>query len=502
MLKTTRAIIILCTAAIVMVLLLQFYWVKSYYAVNQSAFEKEVNMAFEDALKKEFSLRCDTIQNLIANRLMDTAEFKITSKFSDGQKKYVYTIANAHKLSDKFSSSSFSKKGINKELRPTDTVFKRQIAERFAYTMRSEDLENHIVYYRTQNLGGFMIDNMAKYDFDTTRLRPVLNHYLAQRNIKVPFKFYLRATDSTLNRSRFNPQLTAKYPIITKAYPTYKQQGQQQYVRAMFTNPFSYIVSRMGLMFAGSLLLIGVVAFSLIYLLRQLFNEKRLSAIKNDFISNITHEFKTPIATASAAIEAMTNFDVLDDRQKTRRYLLHSKNELDKLSALVDKVLNISVYENQQFDIRPESFNVDIVVETILKNLTGIQSKSVRWNYSNTTGVVMLCADKAYFQHAINNVIDNAVKYAKNDVLIAVTCVIKNDFFIISIMDNGIGIAQKDLPMVFEKFYRVPTGDSHPIKGHGLGLNYVKSIIEKHKGWYKIESEYGTGSTLTLAWPI
>jgi len=500
--KSTRFVIVVCAIAISMVLLLQFYWVKNYYAVNQATFEKEVNMAFEDALKKEFSLRCDIIQQLLAKRLMDTTEFLITSRFDTAEKKHIFTIANAHKPGQKFSSSALSFRGINKALLPGDTAFKWVIAQRFAYTMRTEDLQNHIVYYRTQNLGGFMVDNVNKYDFDTTRLRPVLVRYLKERNIDIPFRFYLRETDSTMNLSHFDEKLLARYPIITKSYPTYKQKGKQQYVRAMFSNPFSYIIGRMGLMFAGSLLLIAMVAFSLIYLLHTLFREKRVSAIKNDFISNITHEFKTPIATASAAIEALTGFGVLEDTEKARRYLAHSKNELEKLAVLVDKVLNISMYENRDFNIKPEAIDVDSEIRKLLANATLIPGKEISWTYVNNTGISSIMADKLYFEHAVNNVIDNALKYSGANVQLQVSIDIKSSFLILVVKDNGIGIATKDLPLVFEKFYRVPSGNQHRVKGHGLGLSYVKSIVERHQGWCKIESELGKGTTFSLAWPI
>jgi two-component system phosphate regulon sensor histidine kinase PhoR len=498
--KNTRYIVVICITAIITVLLLQLYWIESYFKVNRFAFEKEVNMAFEDALKKDFSLRCDTIQQLIANKLMDTAEFKITSEFERKSNHFIYTVANAHNLHDKYQSSSFYNKKLDKALLSGDTQFKKQIAGSFAQAMRSEDLENHIVYYRTQNLGKYAVDNVQKYNFDTARLRPVLIHYLAERQIKVPFKFYLRESDSTFNRSRFTPQLSRLYPIITKAYPTYRQDNNEQYVRVLFTDPFTYIISQMSLMLAGSIFLIGVVGFSLFYLLRTLYREKRLSAIKNDFISNITHEFKTPIATVSAAIEALTSFDVLDDKEKALRYLNHSKNELSRLANLVDKVLNISLYENQQFDIRLEELDVDTMIKTIL-NESSVNTKTVNFTYQNDSGVDTIFADKLYFQHTITNVIDNAIKYSDKHVEIKVDCKLRPGYFVIAVEDKGLGIVTADLPYIFEKFYRVPS-KKHHIKGHGLGLSYVKSILEKHQGWCKMESEFGKGSTLYLAWPV
>jgi two-component system phosphate regulon sensor histidine kinase PhoR len=236
-------------------------------------------------------------------------------------------------------------------------------------------------------------------------------------------------------------------------------------------------------------------------LLRTLYLEKRLAAIKNDFISNITHEFKTPIATVSAAIEALTSFDVLDDREKTQRYLNHSKNELSRLADLVDRILNISLYENQQFDIRPEQLDADEIIRTILKESSLVSTKSVKFNYINNAGVATICADKLYFQHTIINVIDNAIKYSNEHADIQVRCTLRSGHFVIAVKDKGAGISSAHLPYIFEKFYRVPSRKHH-IKGHGLGLSYVKSIVEKHHGWCKMESEFGKGSTLYLAWPL
>jgi signal transduction histidine kinase len=355
--------------------------------------------------------------------------------------------------------------------------------------------------YYTQTMGAFVSQQTQKYDFDTARLRPILKSRLAERGIHVPFKFYLRSKDSTFNKSNFSPSLLAAYPIISKASPTYKRSKTDHYVRAMFNDPFPYIAREMGLLIAGSVLLVAGVAFSLFYLLRTIFREKKISTIKNDFIANITHEFKTPIATVSAAVEALMSFDVLDDRAKTQRYLNHSKNELARLAALVDKVLNISVYENQQFDIKPEEINVDETIRAVLNESTLASQTQVDISYVNDSGLRTIHADRLYFQHSLINVIDNAMKYSENKADIKVECLNRQNYLVIAVSDKGAGVSAAHLPYIFEKFYRVPT-EKHHVKGHGLGLSYVKSIIEKHNGWCKMESELGKGSTLYLAWPL
>ena len=495
--KGLRYLLLICVVAVAGVFVLQFFWIRNYYYVNKEGFVKQVNMAFEDAIKKEFSLRCDTIEALIVKKLMDTSEFRISSSFNKKYKRYEYKVANKHHLEDSFSFDS-----LKSPIVTADTSFKRKVAVRFAKTLREEDLQNHFIFYRTQNLGEYMDQQAQKYSFDTARLRPVFKAYLKERNINVPFVFSLRNADSTMNKSNFNAKLSAAFPVITKAFPTYKLQANQHFVRAMFTDPFNYIVSQMGLMFAGSMVLIIVVTSSLFYLFKTVLNEKKLSAIKNDFINNITHELKTPIATVSAAVEALSDFNVLNDPEKTRRYLGHSKNELKRLSALVDKVLNTTLYENKNFDIKPEKFDVNELMMSILDQYKIDKGKPVNINYENHSTVKFIYADKLNFQQVISNVIDNSIKYSGDEVTIDIDCRADKSFFMISVKDDGIGISKENIPYLFEKFYRGPTGNVHQVKGHGLGLNYVKNMVERHNGWCRMESEYGRGSKMILSWPL
>ncbi|RZL68735.1 MAG: HAMP domain-containing histidine kinase [Pedobacter sp.] len=499
--KNANLLIIICFVAMSALLALQAYWIVKYYRLTKTNFEKEVNLAFEDGIKKELSLRCDTVQKIIENKILDSSAFQITAKLDEKEKKYVYTLSATGNTKDKFSSS-FTLNKMNKPIKSGDKEVKNFIAKKIALMMRTEDLETHTIYYRTQSLGTFMSEEVEKHQFDTTRLRKAFNIYLKQRNIDVPYSFLIRKEDSTTNKSGFKASLLKKYPIITKSFSTYRYTDDQAYVRAMFRDPFSYILSGMGLIFFASLGLVILLSASMIFILKSLFREKRLSAIKNDFISNITHEFKTPIATVTLAVEALSNSAVINDKEKSKRYIEHAKTEIERLNLLVDKVMNLAIYEDGHSEINKENINIDDVINDLIRLHQLTENKKVVINYENKSGHIYIHADKTQFQHAVNNILDNAIKYSKDDALIEISISEKDDFLILTLKDNGIGIADREIPLVFDKFYRVGTGNNHLVKGYGLGLNYVKQIMEQHSGWCSIESKPGYGTTLILGWPI
>jgi len=499
--KNATLLVAICFSAMAALLALQAYWIVKYYKLNKVNFEKEVNLAFEDGIKKELSWRCDTVQKIIENKILDTTAFKITAKLDAKEKRYIYTLSTKGNAKDKFSSS-FSLEKMNEPIETGDDHVKKFIAKRMAMMMRTEDLETHTIYYRTQSLGAFMSEEVLKHQFDTTRLRKAFNLYLKQRNINVPYSFLIRKEDSTTNKSIFAPSLLKKYPIITKSFSTYRYIDDQAYVRAMFKNPSSYILSNMGLIFFSSIMLIVLISACMIFILKSLFHEKRLTAIKNDFISNVTHEFKTPIATVSVAIEALRNEAVINDKEKSTRYLEHAKSEIERLNLLVDQVMSLAIYESGKSEINKEIIDIDIIIKELIERHQLPGNKTIFIEYENNSTINTINADKIQFQHAINNVLDNAIKYSKDEVNIKISLLKKDSYLLLNLKDNGIGISEKEIVLVFDKFYRVSTGNNHPVKGHGLGLNYVKQIMEQHAGWYSIESKLGNGTSLTLGWPL
>jgi len=494
-------LVIFCVVCMCVLLSLQGYWIQQHYVVTKANFEKDVNSVFEDAVKKEFSLRCDTVEQEMIRLMMDTNLFVITSK-SDRDNRLIYKFRHKNDADDKYSSS-LSNSAYQLPIIEGDTINKWKIVKKIARDIRQTELENRMVFFRTQYLGRFLTEKVKKYSFDTTRLKPVFDRLLTAKNIRIPYHFNLKLkTTQVQNKNHRKAAEAIAFPITTRALITYRLLGDEEQVSASFKNPFSYILTNMVVILVSSILLVFLIAFCLVYLLKSLFKEKKLSAVKNDFISNITHEFKTPIATVSAAVEALTSFDVLNDAEKTQRYLGHAKNELSRLSGLVDQVLNIAIYSNADHQPQRELVKIGQVVHELVASYAVPLVKDIRFHYEYKDLQYTVLANKDQFYHSLNNVIDNAIKYSGDKVDITISSKLKNNFLQIFIEDCGAGIRSADLPLVFDQFYRSQDVIGKRIKGYGLGLNYVKNIMENHNGWCRIESEPGKGSKVTLAWPI
>ncbi|AXG70982.1 sensor protein kinase WalK [Kordia sp. SMS9] len=249
--------------------------------------------------------------------------------------------------------------------------------------------------------------------------------------------------------------------------------------------------------------LIIIIAYS--SALYQLIKQKQISEIKTDFINNMTHEFKTPIATINLALDAVRNPKVIDDKEKVKRYLRMIREENKRMHAQVENVLQISKLEKNQLDISKDEVDVHDLIEDAMSHIELIVED--RKGYIKThleAGDSMVMANDTHFTNVLVNVLDNAIKYTEGEPKIDIfTEVVKNNSTIqIKVKDQGQGMSKSVQKRIFEKFYREHTGDIHNVKGHGLGLAYVKRIIDDHGGQISVESEKGKGSTFIIKLPL
>ncbi len=311
---------------------------------------------------------------------------------------------------------------------------------------------------------------------------------LKKQNLAIPFTITRPANAAALSGEHFT-DITVGF-----AHPiTY---------RLLLGNTFPYLIKRISWPILFSLFLVAVTIFSFVLLYRNLLRQQRLAEIKNDFISNITHELKTPIATVGVAIEALKSFNAMHDPKKTKEYLDISANELQRLSLLVDKVLKLSMFEKKEVDLNKENFDMKGLTQEVLDTMRlQFEKNNAVINFVTDGNDFAVNADKLHITSVIYNLLDNALKYRNGDPLINVTLSSDANNIELKVADNGIGIANEYQGRIFDKFFRVPTGNKHVVKGYGLGLSYVSHIIAQHKGSIHVQSELDKGSTFTIKLP-
>lgn len=258
-----------------------------------------------------------------------------------------------------------------------------------------------------------------------------------------------------------------------------------------------YILWNMSGIIFTSLMVVAIVIFSFWFFIRTLKKHMELDEMKSSFTSNITHELKTPIAVAYAANDALLNYGLADNPVKREEYLLDTKEQLEKLSALVERILSMSMKERGNFRLDVSETNIRDMFEKIAQETRLRTAKACDIQIEaddNLTAVF----DAKLMSSVVSTLVDNAVKYSGESVRIQLRAIRKSDKLFISVSDNGIGIAQEHQRHVFEKFYRVPHGDVHDVKGYGIGLYFAKTIVERHGGRISLTSTPGNGSTFTI----
>jgi two-component system phosphate regulon sensor histidine kinase PhoR len=256
---------------------------------------------------------------------------------------------------------------------------------------------------------------------------------------------------------------------------------------------------------ATSVLFTIIILAAFFLTVRTMLRQKKLGEIKNDFINNMTHEFKTPIATISLAVDAMRNEKVISDREKLGYFSGIIKEENQRMNRQVETILKASQLERQEVDLNLKPVHVHEVIKDVVDNFAlQLESKNGKVEMQLNAANDLIDADEVHFSNLVNNLVDNAVKYAKDNVppLIKLTTQSNGKNFTIRIEDNGIGMNRETVKRIFERFYRAHTGNVHNVKGFGLGLSYVKTMVEAQHGDIKAESTLGKGSTFTVDLPL
>jgi len=340
---------------------------------------------------------------------------------------------------------------------------------------------------------------------DSTKLDSLLQHELRAKGIHAKYYF---AVFNKLHQPEIISKAATPYQdsFLTEGYKVQlfpnDPISDPNYLAIWFPDQRRYLISSMWMMLATSAILLLVIMFLFSYSIGTIYRQKKLSDVKNDFINNMTHELKTPIATISLACEALNDADMRKSENVLGKYVGMINEENKRLGVLVENVLRTAIFEQGEMQLRIQKINIHSVIEQVIRN---IEIQIIKKNGSLIKHLdasnPVIEGDQLHITNVVYNLIDNAVKYSATIPVVDIFTRDEMDGIAIAFRDNGIGISRENQRKVFDKLYRVPTGNVHNVKGFGLGLSYVKGVIEKHRGTVDVESELKKGSTFTIHIP-
>jgi two-component system phosphate regulon sensor histidine kinase PhoR len=279
-------------------------------------------------------------------------------------------------------------------------------------------------------------------------------------------------------------------------------QNEGYYFGVQFTHLQANLISQMGIWgFSSAVLLI--VIFFFVYTLLVILKQKRLSEIQKDFINNMTHEFKTPISTIAISTEVLRQPSIIQTPERLLNYATIIQTENNRLRQQVERVLQMARLEKHDLELKREDQNLHTLIQEAVKNCElALQEKNGTILLNLCAGVCNLRVDKLHFTNVIFNLLDNAIKYCVDPPQVTIATCVTKKHFTLEVSDNGIGISPENIKKIFERFYRIPTGNVHNVKGFGLGLSYVKMIVEAHRGKISVMSELHKGTSVQIMLPI
>ncbi len=325
---------------------------------------------------------------------------------------------------------------------------------------------------------------------------------LQNYNLNTAFEYavYSNSLATKVHSDNFSPDYPATYSVPLFINNT----GDSDYqLLVNFTGKKKVVLSSVTLMALLSIIFTLIIVIAYSSALSQLIKQRQISQIKTDFINNMTHEFKTPIATINLALDAIKNPKIISDKEKVARYLQMIRDENKRMNAQVENVLQISKLEKNELDLKKERLQLHELVEEAMSHVELIvedRNGYIKTHFGALKSSVL--ANQNHMTNVLVNILDNAIKYSEDPPKIDIYSENVKNLIVLKIRDQGMGMNKIVQRKIFEKFYREHTGDIHNVKGHGLGLAYVKRILDDHHGTISVESEKGKGSTFIIKLPL
>ena len=354
-----------------------------------------------------------------------------------------------------------------------------------------------------------IVSQMMKPEFpfeermDPEILRAIIQKELKNNGIDLDFEFAVLNNFSQVSFQTANYKSESGKDYFLSSLRPNDIFGRPTVLSLYFPDKTSFIMKSLGFMAISSIFLTMIIILSFVLTIFIIFRQKRLSEIKNDFINNMTHELKTPISTISLASQMLNDKSIPEEGKNIDHISSVITHESKRLGYQVEKVLQMAIFDRGRLGLKLKQTDVNELIHSVINNFTmQIQKKRGAIHEDLKAERSMLKIDAVHFASVISNLIDNAIKYTGENPDIHITTFNLNGKIIIRVKDNGIGIKKEDQKRIFEKFYRVPTGNIHNVKGFGLGLSYVKKIVEEHSGQVKLRSEINKGTEFEICLPL
>ncbi len=476
--------------SLLLVIVYQIYWLSNFYNEQYKKLEVSINNAMNIADLNELGMRVTFIQ------LSELEKIEGLKKMQRDDKTVYYLDKDKSQVTfdlDTVLGENYIIEDTIIVVNPPDVVVRIESDGKMA------NMWNDISIMNTSIQQGFhrVIDPMYPINFE--RFDSLLQVEMKRLDINIPYylEYVSCSNDSIIERLAEGTIITGKSSQY-ELFPFSISEVEEFEYRLYLENPRLNTFKSMAILILVSGLIVAILIISYIVLLKIIFKQKSLDEVKSDFTSNMTHELKTPISVAYAAIDALLNFGIGDDIRKREEYLNISKDQLTNLNNLVEQILTMSVEERKNLKIIPTGLELKQLFLATENKFQVNAVKDITFDIDVKPDSLTVMADKIHFTNIINNLVENAIKYSGEKVSIKLSAIQGDSETIITIEDNGIGIPAASLSKIFDKFYRVPTGNIHNVKGYGLGLHYVKTIVDKH-GWkITVDSSEGKGTIFKI----
>jgi two-component system phosphate regulon sensor histidine kinase PhoR len=350
--------------------------------------------------------------------------------------------------------------------------------------------------------------------FTRDEIRQIIRKVFDKQNLsKVPFEFSISSfslvgeelASENFYKMQSDTVNNIKRVIALESPSGSNSEGisQEEILTIIIPYANNYIWKSMTWFIAGSVLFTIIIMCAFFFTVRALIKQKKLSEIKSDFINNMTHEFKTPLATISLAVDALKNDKVSGNKEKMDYFTGIIKEENKRMNKQVETILQAALLDKQEVQLNLKKLHAHELINSALNNIhLQVEEKGGTLEASLAATKDLVMADEVHFTNLVSNLLDNAVKYSKENLKIILSTQASGNQFKIKIEDNGIGMNKETVSRIFEKFYRAHTGNLHNVKGFGLGLSYVKTMVDAHDGSIKAESIPGKGTIFYLSFPL